>query len=80
MGDQKWMETDAKQTLKGENGKEVQDSGYDIHFSIFSNTNGCVGVKSKDDMDKLLNLYEANKDTTDNRTLLIVKQGVENDK
>jgi hypothetical protein len=67
-----WLKTGASQMLPGENEKEVSDAGYFIHLTPYSNTNGCVGILSKEDMDILLNLFEANKDTTDNRTLLII--------
>jgi hypothetical protein len=72
-----WLTTGASQILIDENGEKVSDYGYFIHFTPTTNTNGCVGVPSAENMDTLLDLFEVNKDTTDNRTILIMKGNIQ---
>jgi RHS repeat-associated protein len=68
-----WLTTDASQLLMGENGELVSDSGYFIHFTPYTNTSGCVGVKTKEEMARLEQAFRDNALSSDNRALLVVK-------
>ena len=57
----------------GENGELVSDSGYFIHFTPYTNTSGCVGVKTKEEMARLEQAFRDNALSSDNRALLVVK-------
>ncbi|MGI5173914.1 hypothetical protein H0R92_09990 [Treponema sp. OMZ 840] len=67
----KWLTTDASQYLSvvDENGnptgKTVKDFGYYIHFTIYKNTHGCIGIFNKLVMTILLKAFEKNKETSD---------------
>ena len=59
-----------------ENGVQIYtiDGGYYIHFTDYTNTYGCIGVKTKEDMQLLLKLFEINKHC-DNTTAKIHVSG-----
>jgi len=67
------LRTNATQMLKNEKGELIQDGGYNIHYTPYSNTNGCIGVRSEADMKSLIDLYNMNNGTSDNRTQVIVQ-------
>jgi hypothetical protein len=81
-----WIKTDATQDLDAILSPELrealglkegdvikaEDGGYYIHFTIYSNTNGCLGLKVKEEMQKLLDLFRMNRSSNDNRALLLV--------
>lgn len=54
----------------------VDDGGYNIHFTPYSNTAGCIGVKDKSSMKFLMQLFKLNEKFDPNSSKIIVT-GVE---
>ena len=74
-----WLTTDVTQSLPATDGSgDVIDSGYFIHYTTNTNTNGCIGVKNLSDMELLLELYDINKNIGDGKSTIIVKGGKKN--
>ncbi len=57
---------------------DLIDSGYFIHYTGNTNTNGCIGVKNMTDMERILQLYELNKLLGDGKAKIVVKGGKKN--
>lgn len=71
-----WLTTDANQNLPATDGSgNVNDSGYFIHYTSNTNTNGCIGVKNMGDMEQIMQLYELNTTIGDGKATIIVKKG-----
>lgn len=72
-----WLRTDATQYLPDvETGELIQDGGYCIHLTSNSNTNGCVGIKSQEDMDFLAWSFTLNEYSDPNSSRITVASSV----
>ena len=75
-----WLTTDATQSLPAiDRSGDITDRGYYIHYTVNSNTNGCIGVKNLFDMEELLCLYEIN-NIQDNGKATITVEGEKKNK
>ena len=73
-----WVTTNATQQLVATDGTVVEDSGYQIHLTDHTNTNGCIGIKSKGDMDYILMCVSMNEFYDPNSSVIIVTGGKNN--
>lgn len=74
-----WLTTDASQKLPATDGSgDVNDSGYFIHFTKNTNTNGCIGVENFSDMEQILEFYDINNNIGDGNSTITVKGGMKN--
>ena len=67
-----WLRTDAAPYEYTEDGKVVEGSGYCIHNTDSSNTNGCIGVHQDEIMEKLAELYKKNEEIEPGSSFLVV--------
>ena len=70
-----WITTNATQQLVATDGTIVEDGGYQIHLTNYSNTNGCVGIKNQTDMNYLLMCVSMNEAIDPGSSVIIVKGG-----
>ena len=70
-----WITTNATQQLVATDGTIVEDGGYQIHLTNYSNTNGCVGIKNQADMNYLLMCVSMNEAIDPGSSVIIVKGG-----
>ena len=70
-----WLVTDANREIKDVNGETFVENGFDIHQTNRTITNGCIGVKQKEDMDWLSNQYDANDAVDPDSTTVTVTGG-----
>ncbi|MBO4532671.1 MAG: RHS repeat-associated core domain-containing protein [Treponema sp.] len=73
-----WITTAATQQLKATDGTIVEDGGYQIHLTNYSNTNGCIGIKYKADMNYLLMCVTMNESVDPGSSKIIVTGGEKN--
>ena len=56
-----WLTTNAQQELLDINtGERLLDGGYQIHFTELDQTNGCIGLLTHEDMEKLVYYFNEN--------------------
>ena len=58
-----------------ENGNQMMEKseGYNVHFTGYSNTAGCIGVIDEDVMHRIVNLYKANERYDKNSSKIMIK-------
>ena len=63
--------------LTATDGTKVEDGGYQIHITTNSNTNGCIGVKSENTMNTLIEYVETNEKLYPGTSKIVVVSGKE---
>ena len=72
-----WITTNATQVLTATDGTKVEDGGYQVHLTSYSNTNGCVGVKTESTMNILIGYVELNERLEPRTSKIVVVSGKE---
>ena len=73
-----WITTDATQQLVATDGTVVEDGGYHIHITNYSNTNGCIGIKNNADMNYILQCVAMNESIDPGTSSIVVIGGKKN--